>query len=260
MAIPSKGPWRNRDSTYKKQGHWNIHIARSLAEDQPELESYLDYIRSNTEHFVRYKAVADLCLNVVLLDGVIHKIFGTKKFEKIPKQRINDFERELNGNLNDSPDKILPVADIYEPFGVYGPQKQFLGLRLDRKLPHISNEEESKAATPTDKPKSDAALITNYLAENYDIPKSFVKKNMAPLDAHINIGTLAIENLSPEEQEYMLKFPSDYILRSIKKDNELSNQVYGTEIEPIRFAPASITLNGLRAVSEARDSRRLAHF
>lgn len=256
MACHNKGPKHNRDSTHRKEGTWNIHVARSLAEDQPELESYLGYIREHTGHFVRYKPLADLCLNVVLMDGVLHKIFGTRKFDKIPRQRIRDFERELNSNLTGNPDRVLPIADIREPFGVYGDQKQFLGIRLSRKY-----DQYDKTGAMDQNPRiSDSAAIVNYLAKEYELPKTFAKKNLKPLDAHINIGTLCVENLSPEEQDYVTKFPSDYILRSIRKDNEFDESTYGKEIEPIKFAPQFVTLNGLRAVSEERKTRRLANF
>jgi hypothetical protein len=228
-----------------KHGHWNIHIARSLADGQPELENYLGYIEAHTSDFVRYKPMAELCVNLVLMGNVLPKIFGTSKFEKIPKQRVENFEDELNEIFKDSPDHSMPILDPKNPFSIHGSQNKYLSLQLG------SDNDNSLS--------NDRKIITEHIVENYDVRNSFLRNNLIKLDTHIRLGTLAIDELSPEAQDYMIRFPSGYIDWKIIKDSQSAGKYPGQELQPVPIMPKQVSLNGLRAVCEDKDKWQLLH-
>ncbi|MEI6237078.1 MAG: hypothetical protein WCP03_00550 [Candidatus Saccharibacteria bacterium] len=245
MGKLNKYTNHSKDIEQCKHGHWNIHIARSLADGQPELENCLGYIEEHTSDFIRYKPMAELCVNLVLMGNVLPKIFGTNKFEKIPKQRVENFEDELNEIFRDNPDHSMPILDPNSPFSIHGSQNRYLSLQLG------SDKDDSL--------NYDRKVITEHIVENYDVRNSFLRNNLIKLDTHIRLGTLAIDKLSPEAQDYMIRFPSDYIAWKIKKDSQSAEQYPGQQLQPVPIMPSHVSLNGLRAVCEDKDKWQLLH-
>jgi hypothetical protein len=227
-----------RNRTHKKDPYWKIHIMRRVAPGQENLEKQLGLLGEYTSDFVNYKKMGQLGVTLVMLEPILHKIMGVNRGEKIRKNDLDKFVDELN-DLFEEEDCTLPLDDEFNPYGIYGRGKRYLGIQLSRR------SEDSPLY-------GDRTRIMDYIVDNYGMNKRFIRNNTIRLKPHITLGTIDMGNLDSDERRDINRDPSRFILRRMQEDKYYREDVLRVNCPEIPVIPEQITLNGLRAVVERR--------
>jgi len=218
---------------------------RSVKQDQPELMKPLGLLQEHTSDIVTYKKCGELGVTLVMLEPVLRQILTKNRNGVIKREEVRDFEVELNEKLEHArySDYNIGLEQFY-PLALYGKDKQWLGLQLDRHDYRMVG---------------DRAVVEHYIRDNYDrsngedVSKRFLSKNLRRMLPHVTVGEINYDQIPNEEMESFIDNPGTYLVHRAYERMEYNREEYGTSLEvtPIVF-PEEVSLNGLRVSCQRR--------
>lgn len=225
-----------RNHVHKKEQYWRLHISRSVAPGQTELESEFEKLKVFNGDIIKFKKFGELGLTLVMVEHLLHDIFDMSPHEKIPRKKLTEFAAELNSidEINLSGDLHVVLADKYNPYCVNG--SRYFGLQVK------SNEELTEGRK----------AIIDYVSTKYEISKHKARNRLKSLDPHITLGSIILKDLDRYDRNDLFNNPNGFI------DNHMREHQYkfrhykdGPPLPEIPVFPEKICLNGIVVAAKA---------
>lgn len=233
--------WISKETSHHTDVRYQSQLVHEVNPIQRELVSALKSLKQTTNTFIDYKPIGKLGVILTGLDPVIRHIISTDKRGVIHDAARRELEQDINTMLPDFRGTQVQLDNPSRPLGLFGTNKQNLGIRLAVNDPILFGER---------------VLAERFIKEEYPLASERFGDELLGWEPHISIGTIRPGGIWGEALEDLMDDPNSYIEESVQSAYSEMEERFGISVDSRELVfPESLTLGALKVVCDKQPDR-----